>query len=104
MRDRSPHHRTATWRRRSLRLRSASGQTPTRPRRSPPPRNLPDDARDEVNARGETMRRDDVDDETPYVIIEDRSSDIGPFLLGALVGAGLALLLAPHSGPQTRAL
>jgi len=49
------------------------------------------------------MRRDDVDDDSPYVIIEDRSSDIGPFIVGALLGAGLALLFAPHSGPETRA-
>src|SRR6185437_9174389 len=52
--------------------------------------------------RGEAMARDDDADE-PYVIIEDRSSDVGPFLMGAIIGAGLALLLAPHTGRETRA-
>jgi gas vesicle protein len=38
------------------------------------------------------------------VVIERRSgSGIGLFLLGAAVGAGLALLFAPQSGEETRA-
>ena len=42
-------------------------------------------------------------DEQPTVIIERGGSGIGPFLLGALVGAGLALLFAPKSGAETQA-
>lgn len=38
----------------------------------------------------------------PYVIIERREPGIGSFLLGAALGAGLALLLAPQSGEETR--
>ncbi|GEM_PF-631624 len=48
------------------------------------------------------MARYDADEVEPYVIIEERSSDVGAFLLGAAVGAGLALLLAPRSGTETR--
>ena len=43
-----------------------------------------------------------IDDGEPYVVVEGRSSDLGPFLLGAALGAGLALLLAPRSGAETR--
>jgi gas vesicle protein len=43
-------------------------------------------------------------DETPTIIIErGGGSGVGPFLLGALVGAGLALLFAPKSGAETQA-
>jgi gas vesicle protein len=43
-------------------------------------------------------------DEGPYIVIErDGGSGIGSFLLGALVGAGLALLFAPKSGAETQA-
>lgn len=38
----------------------------------------------------------------PYVIIERREPGIGSFLVGAALGAGLALLLAPQSGEETR--
>jgi gas vesicle protein len=41
-------------------------------------------------------------DDLPYVIIERRSGGANAFLLGALVGAGLALLFAPKSGRETR--
>jgi gas vesicle protein len=41
-------------------------------------------------------------DELPYIIIERRSAGAGPFLWGALLGAGAALLLAPRSGRETR--
>ena len=37
----------------------------------------------------------------PVVVVE-RSSSIGSFLWGALIGAGVALLLAPRSGEETR--
>ena len=40
----------------------------------------------------------------PYIVIErDRNGGFGSFILGALVGAGLALLLAPQSGEETQA-
>jgi gas vesicle protein len=53
------------------------------------------------------MDEDDFydDDEpygAPYVIVEKRDAGIGPLLIGLAVGAGLALLLAPQSGEQTR--
>jgi len=43
-------------------------------------------------------------DETSHIIIEqDRGSSVVPFLLGALLGAGVALLFAPRSGEETQA-
>src|SRR6185503_12496349 len=48
------------------------------------------------------MRDYDFDDDDPYVIIEKRSGGMGTFLVGLAVGAGLALLLAPQSGAETR--
>jgi gas vesicle protein len=41
-------------------------------------------------------------DDLPYIVIEKRSAGIGPFLWGALIGAGAALLLAPRPGAQTQ--
>lgn len=42
-------------------------------------------------------------DEAPYIVIErEGGGGFGPFVLGALVGAGLALLLAPQSGEETQ--
>ena len=42
-------------------------------------------------------------EDQPAVIIEkDRRAEVGAFLLGALVGAGLALLFAPGSGEETQ--
>ena len=39
----------------------------------------------------------------PYIVIErERGGGFGSFVLGALVGAGLALLLAPQSGEETQ--
>jgi gas vesicle protein len=42
--------------------------------------------------------------ERPYVIVErgDGGAGIGPLLLGLALGAGVALLLAPQSGEETR--
>lgn len=42
------------------------------------------------------------DGEEPYMIVEHRTAGVGTFLLGALLGAGAAMLLAPQSGPETR--
>jgi len=42
-------------------------------------------------------------DEAPYIVIErDSGGGVGSFVLGALVGAGIALLLAPKSGAETQ--
>jgi gas vesicle protein len=49
------------------------------------------------------MGRRDWDDEEPYVIIEKRSGSAGSFLVGLAIGAGVALLMAPRSGEETRA-
>jgi len=38
----------------------------------------------------------------PYVIVERREAGIGPFIIGLALGAGVALLLAPRSGEETR--
>jgi gas vesicle protein len=43
------------------------------------------------------------DDDVAYIVIErDKGGSVGSFLLGALVGAGLALLFAPQSGAETQ--
>lgn len=42
-------------------------------------------------------------DEDGYIIIErERGGGFGSFLMGTLVGAGLALLFAPQSGEETQ--
>lgn len=47
-------------------------------------------------------RRDWDDDEQIIVIEENGSSGMSAFMLGAAIGAGLALIFAPQSGEQTR--
>jgi gas vesicle protein len=42
-------------------------------------------------------------EDLPYIVIERRGSGAGPFVWGALLGAGIALLLAPRSGEETQA-
>lgn len=42
------------------------------------------------------------EDNRPVVIVERSSGGLGSFLWGALCGAGLALLMAPRSGEETR--
>jgi gas vesicle protein len=42
-------------------------------------------------------------DDVPYIVIERRSAGLTPFVWGALIGAGAALLLAPRSGQETQA-
>ena len=41
------------------------------------------------------------DHELP-IVIEERGGGLGTFLLGAVVGAGVALLLAPRTGRETQ--
>ena len=50
-------------------------------------------------------RYEDYDEDDEQVIVIERAggSGIGTFLLGAAIGAGLALLFAPQSGAETRA-
>lgn len=43
------------------------------------------------------------DEDASYIVIErDRGGGVGSFALGALVGAGLALLFAPQTGAETQ--
>ena len=42
-------------------------------------------------------------EDLPYILVErDNGGSFGSFCLGALVGAGLALLFAPQSGEETQ--
>jgi gas vesicle protein len=46
---------------------------------------------------------DEPYDRAPYLIVEKHeSAGVGTFLIGLAVGAGVALLLAPQSGEETR--
>lgn len=47
------------------------------------------------------MRNYDFEGE-PYVVIEREEPGVGSFLLGLALGAGVALLLAPRTGEETR--
>jgi gas vesicle protein len=47
------------------------------------------------------MRNFDIERE-PFVVIERDEPGIGTLLLGVAIGAGMALLLAPRSGADTR--
>jgi gas vesicle protein len=42
------------------------------------------------------------EDDLPYVVIEKHSGSVGSFLIGIALGAGIALLMAPQSGAETR--
>src|ERR1700733_9239666 len=48
------------------------------------------------------MSRYEFDDDERYVVIEQHSAGVTPFLIGLALGAGAALLLAPRSGKATR--
>lgn len=41
-------------------------------------------------------------DDEPYVVVERHEAGVGPFIVGLALGAGVALLLAPQSGEDTR--
>jgi gas vesicle protein len=41
-------------------------------------------------------------DDGPYIVVEREGGGIGTFILGALVGAAVALLFAPQSGEETQ--
>ena len=45
---------------------------------------------------------DDEPYREPYVIVERQEAGVGSFILGLALGAGVALLLAPQSGEETR--
>lgn len=45
----------------------------------------------------------EFEDDEPYVVIEQRQAGAGPFVLGVLAGAAVALLFAPKAGAETRA-
>lgn len=47
-------------------------------------------------------RYDSDEDDQPYVVIEKQQGSVGSFLLGAALGAGIALLFAPQSGNEVR--
>ena len=47
------------------------------------------------------MSRREFEDD-PYVVIEQRSTSVMPFLVGLALGAGVALLFAPKTGEETR--
>ncbi len=50
------------------------------------------------------MSRRDWDDDDHIIIVEenDSASGLSAFLLGAAIGAGLALIFAPQTGAETR--
>ena len=48
------------------------------------------------------MGQYEFDDDEPYVVIEKHTGSASAFLLGAALGAGVALLFAPRTGYETR--
>lgn len=48
------------------------------------------------------MRHRDRDIEERVVVVESGGSSVGWFVIGAALGAGIALLYAPRSGEETR--
>jgi gas vesicle protein len=47
-------------------------------------------------------RQYEFDEDEPFVVIEKQSGSLSSFFIGLAVGAGVALLLAPQSGVETR--
>ncbi len=45
---------------------------------------------------------DDEPYREPYVVVERQEAGVGSLILGLALGAGIALLLAPQSGAETR--
>jgi gas vesicle protein len=43
-----------------------------------------------------------VREDTPVIVVERGGGNLGAFLLGVLIGGGIALLFAPQSGEETR--
>lgn len=41
-------------------------------------------------------------EQVPYIVVEREGTGLGAFFLGALLGAGVALLFAPRSGEETQ--
>ena len=54
------------------------------------------------NAERRMPRRDWDDDDQIIIVDENESSGFSAFLLGAAIGAGLALIFAPQTGAETR--
>jgi gas vesicle protein len=48
------------------------------------------------------MHDDDYDGDQPFVVIEKTTTSMSSFLVGLALGAGVALLLAPRTGEETR--
>jgi gas vesicle protein len=49
------------------------------------------------------MRRRPFNEDVPYIVVERQDdAPLAPFLWGALIGAGIALLFAPRAGRDTR--
>ena len=48
------------------------------------------------------MRQPDDGHDDERVVVVKRGNGITPFLVGLAIGAGVALLFAPHSGAETR--
>lgn len=48
------------------------------------------------------MRDYEFEDDEPYVVIERHEGSVGSFLFGLALGAGVAILLAPRTGADTR--
>lgn len=48
------------------------------------------------------MAHFDIDEDDAYIVIEKHSGGLGSFFVGLAIGAGVALLLAPRSGADTR--
>ena len=51
-------------------------------------------------SKGEEVMRGS--EEGAYIVVERDGGGVGSFLLGAILGAGVALLFAPRSGEETR--
>lgn len=48
------------------------------------------------------MAKHHIDDDRHVVVVDSGGSTVLPFMMGAVLGAGLALLFAPASGEETQ--